>query len=64
MPLNLLMDSSISPFFTPKGVVVVGASADPSKLGWFIARNLTRSGYPGAIHFVNPKGGDLFGRPI
>jgi acetyltransferase len=58
------MDPSISPFFTPAGVVVVGASSDPAKLGWFIARNLTRSGYPGAIHFVNLKGGELFGRPI
>ncbi len=64
MPLNPRIDSSISPFFTPKGVVVVGASADPSKLGWFIARNLTRSGYPGAVHFVNLKGGELFGHPI
>ncbi len=58
------MDSSISPFFAPRGVVVVGASADPAKLGWFIARNLTRSGYPGGIHFVNLKGGELFGHPI
>jgi acetyltransferase len=58
------MDSSISSFFTPKGVVVVGASSDPAKLGWFIARNLTRSGYPGAVHFVNLKGGELFGRLI
>ena len=58
------MDSSISPFFTPKGVVVVGASSDPAKLGWFIARNLIRSRYPGAVHFVNLKGGELFGCPI
>jgi acetate---CoA ligase (ADP-forming) len=64
MLYNSRMDSSISPFFTPKGVVVIGASSDPAKLGWFIARNLTRSGYPGAVHFVNLKGGELFGRPI
>ena len=64
MLYNLLMDSSISPFFNPSGVVVIGASADPAKLGWFTARNLTRSGYPGTLHFVNLKGGELFGRPI
>lgn len=58
------MDVSLSPFFNPQGVVVVGASADPAKLGHAVARNLVRSGYPGAIHFVNPKGGELFGRPI
>ncbi len=58
------MDSSISPFFDPKGVVLVGASADPAKLGYSIARNMLGSGYPGALHFVNIKGGELFGRPI
>jgi acetate---CoA ligase (ADP-forming) len=58
------MDATLSPFFNPQGVVVVGASADPAKLGHAVARNLVRSGYPGAIHFVNPKGGELFGRPI
>ena len=58
------MEPSISPFFNPKGVVIVGASADPAKLGWAVARNMRRSGYAGAIHYVNPKGGELYGRPI
>ena len=58
------MEPSIFPFFNPKGVVIVGASADPAKLGWSIAHNMLRSGYPGSIHFVNLKGGELFGRPI
>ena len=58
------MEPSIFPFFNPKGVVIVGASADPAKLGWSIARNMLRSGYAGSIHFVNLKGGELFGRPI
>jgi acetyltransferase len=58
------MEPSISPFFNPKGVVIVGASADPAKLGYFVARNMLRSGYPGSIHFLNLKGGELFGRPI
>jgi len=58
------MEPSISPFFNPKGVAIVGASADPAKLGWAVARNMRRSGYPGAIHYVNPKGGELYGRPI
>ncbi|HMK09515.1 MAG TPA: CoA-binding protein, partial [Anaerolineales bacterium] len=51
-------------FFAPRGVVVIGASHTPSKLGYGAARNLVVSEYPGAIHFVNPKGGELFGRPI
>jgi acetate---CoA ligase (ADP-forming) len=58
------MEPSLIPFFVPRGVVIVGASADPAKLGHFVARNMLRSGYAGAIHFVNLKGGELFGRPI
>jgi len=61
---NLLMEPTLVPFFKPTGVVIVGASADTGKLGWFTARNMVRSGYTGAIHFVNRKGGELFGRPI
>ena len=57
-------DPSLTPFFDPRGVVLIGASREPAKLGYGLARNLVRSGYPGAIHFVNPKGGQLFGREI
>jgi acetyltransferase len=57
-------DPSLIPFFEPRGVVVIGVSADPAKLGYGIAQNLVTIGYPGAIHFVNPKGGRLFDRPV
>ena len=50
--------------FSPRGVAVVGASRNPTKLGYGVARNLVVSGYPGAIHFVNPRGGSLFERPL
>ncbi len=55
---------TLAPFFNPKGVVVVGASASPEKLGYGVARNLVQSGYAGAIHFVSQKSGTLFDRPI
>ena len=58
------MKSTLVPFFQPKGVVVVGASTSPEKLGYGVARNLMESGYRGAIHFVAQKGGELFGRKI
>jgi len=57
-------DPSLAPFFTPTGVVVVGASQDPNKLGFGLARNLLQSGYRGAVHFVNPRGGTLLERPV
>ncbi len=56
-------DSLVS-FFNPQGVVVIGASQDPTKLGYLLATNLNRSGYKGAVHFVNLKGGTLLGKPI
>ena len=58
------MDSSLTPFFQPKGVVVIGASTSPEKLGYGVARNLIQSGYQGAIHFVSQKSGTLFDRPL
>lgn len=51
-------------FFHPKGVAMVGVSKDPAKLGYMLARNIAKSGYSGAIHYVNPKGGVLFGHTI
>jgi acetate---CoA ligase (ADP-forming) len=57
-------DSSLDPFFAPQGVVLLGASHDPTKLGFGLARNLVQSDYRGAIHFVNPRGGSLLERPI
>jgi acetyltransferase len=59
-----MTDNSLTPFFHPRGVVVVGASTSPAKLGYGAARNLVNSGYDGAIHFVSQKSGNLFGRPI
>jgi len=56
--------SSLAPFFSPRGIAVVGASTDPYKLGYGLARNLVQCNYQGVIHFVNPKGGTLLGRPM
>ena len=50
--------------WAPRGVAVVGVSQSPEKLGYGVARNLVVSGYRGAIHFVNPRGGQLFDRPV
>ena len=58
------IDPTLLPFFAPAGIAVIGASTAPTKLGFGIARNLAQSGYPGAIHFVNPRGGRLLERPI
>lgn len=58
------MDSTLRSFFEPTGVVAVGVSHEPTKLGYGLARNLVNGGYRGPVHFVNPKGGVLFNRPV
>jgi acetyltransferase len=50
--------------FSPRGVAVIGASRNPTKLGYGVARNLVRSGYAGGLYFVNPLPGQLFDRPV
>ena len=58
------LDPTLTPFFEPAGVAVIGASTNPTKLGFGLARNLRQSGYKGAIHFVNPTADTLLGQPV
>jgi acetyltransferase len=57
-------DPSLRPFFNPQGVAIIGASLDPTKLGYGLSRNLVQSGYQGAVHFINLKGGNLMGLTV
>jgi acetyltransferase len=58
------IDPTLKPFFSPQGIAIIGASLDPSKLGFGLVRNLVQSGYQGAIHLINVKGHSLMGLPI
>lgn len=51
-------------FFNPTGVALLGASPDPDKLGYALARNMVECGYHGKLYFVNPRGGKLFDHTI
>ncbi|MFZ5808156.1 MAG: acetate--CoA ligase family protein [Chloroflexota bacterium] len=62
--MSLQIDPTLTSFFNPKGIALIGASADPNKLGYALARNLVQSNYQGELHFVNPKGGTLLGRKM
>ncbi|HID88508.1 MAG TPA: CoA-binding protein [Anaerolineae bacterium] len=48
-------------FFYPRGVAVIGASANPNKLSYGVLRNLVTHGYRGPVYPVNPKGGAMLG---
>jgi len=49
-------------FFNPRGVAVIGASANPVKGGYFILNNLMK-GYKGGIYPVNPAYPEIEGLP-
>ncbi|MDY0019908.1 MAG: CoA-binding protein, partial [Anaerolineae bacterium] len=59
-----MMADQLDYFFNPRGVAVIGASADPAKLSYGVVRNLKEHGYRGAIYPINPKGGEILGLPV
>ncbi len=57
------MQNGLKPFFSPRGVAIIGASAAPNKLSFGILRNLSQYGYSGHIAPVNPKEKEILGYP-
>lgn len=55
------MEQSLSLFFKPRGVALVGASASPNKLSFGILRNLAQYGFAGGIYPVNPRYNEILG---
>jgi len=51
----------LSPLFDPKTVAVIGASANPGKLGWHVMTSLTRGGFEGRIVPINPNAVKIMG---
>ena len=53
---------NLQSFFSPKAIAVIGASADPDKVGHAVFKNLLD--YPGGtVYGINPKGDEILGRP-
>lgn len=48
-------------FFLARGIAVIGASAEATKIGGRPVHLLRRHGYAGAIYPINPKGGEIQG---
>ena len=55
------MTNDLAPFFSPKGVAIIGASTNPKKLSHGILKNLTLYGYQGGIYPINPKADQILG---
>ena len=56
--------SDLSPFFSPKGVAIIGASTNPNKLSHGILKNLSQYGFEGGIYPVNPNADQILGLPV
>ncbi|MBI5489803.1 MAG: acetate--CoA ligase family protein [Deltaproteobacteria bacterium] len=54
----------LRPFFEPRGVAVVGATANPTKWGFYVFHNFASGGFPGKVYPVNRGGGTIFGHPV
>ncbi|MFL6164148.1 MAG: GNAT family N-acetyltransferase [Jatrophihabitantaceae bacterium] len=54
---------SIGRLLNPGSVAVVGASADPTKIGHQVLANLRQAGFTGPIFPVNPHGRSISGLP-
>jgi len=55
------MTSDLAPFFSPKGVAIIGASTNPRKLSHGILKNLNLYGFEGGIYPVNPGADQILG---
>src|ERR1700752_3523215 len=47
--------------FAPRSVAVVGASPRPTSTGRAVLENVLGSGFPGAVHLVNPRYHEIAG---
>ncbi len=55
---------TLTPYFKPQGIAVIGASGDPEKIGHGVLKNLLHPefGFRGPIYPVNPKAEEILGR--
>jgi acetyltransferase len=56
--------SDLKFLFEPRSIAVIGASQDPGKIGYKVLENIIQGDYHGQVYPVNPRGGELLGRPV
>ncbi|MCP4366994.1 MAG: hypothetical protein GY797_02595 [Deltaproteobacteria bacterium] len=56
-----LIHANIETMFNPETVAVIGASDNPSKLGFHVMKSLVNGGFPGKIIPVNPGSHKIWG---
>ena len=62
MSCNKCAPKSLDGFFKPKSVAVIGASANPAKIGYQILSNVVNAGFEGEVYPINPKDDQILGK--
>ena len=57
------MQETLSFFFEPRSVALIGASSNPGKLSYGILKNISQYGYEGNVYPINPKSNEILGYP-
>jgi acetate---CoA ligase (ADP-forming) len=52
---RVFTNASLLPFFRPKSVAVIGASRNPSSIGYKILSAIVKNGFQGPVYPVNPS---------
>jgi acetate---CoA ligase (ADP-forming) len=55
---------NLEALFAPRSIAVAGASTDPASWGYWLAQAALEGVDRRPVHLVNPRGGELFGRPL
>jgi acetyltransferase len=55
---------NLDALFSPRTIVLLGASRRPGSVGAVVTHNLLHGGFGGRIMLVNPKGGEAEGQPL
>ncbi|MDW8004585.1 MAG: CoA-binding protein, partial [Thermofilaceae archaeon] len=53
--------SNIEKLLRPRSIAVIGASRDPSKIGYQVLKNILSSGFRGSVYAVNPNADEVLG---
>ena len=56
-----MVEHPLAGIFFPRSIAVVGASANPEKLGYACVEGILKGGYRGKIYPVNPAAGSILG---